>query len=129
MSESNVELKQSIADLEHALTFENRAAKDRFFYAGIAKSFEICFEYTWKWFKRCAIDEGLEVHSPREAIKAAGRLDVIDDVEKWLGFLHDRNLAVHDYVGIADDVYLATIKEFLKEAKRCFDEKGSDPDY
>jgi nucleotidyltransferase substrate binding protein (TIGR01987 family) len=110
--------KQSVADLEHALDFEDRIAEDHFYFAGIAKSFEICFEYTWKALKRRAIDEGLEIYSPRETLKAAGRLGLIEDVEQWLGFLHDRNLAMHNYLGLEDKDYLETIKAFLIQAKK-----------
>ena len=42
-------LKESINALEHALTFLDRAKEDDFYSSGIAKKFEICFEYTWKY--------------------------------------------------------------------------------
>ena len=69
-------------------------------------------------WKRKAVNEGLEVFSPKEAIKIAGKLKLIDDVEKWLNFLSDRNLAVHGYLGIKDEDYLKTIQEFLTEVKK-----------
>jgi nucleotidyltransferase substrate binding protein (TIGR01987 family) len=96
----DAKLSQAIADLEHALDFEKQAQKDTFYMRGIAKSFEICLEYAWKYFKRCAQDNGLEAFSPKESIKMAGRLKLIDNVELWLDFLTDRNFAVHDYQGI-----------------------------
>jgi nucleotidyltransferase substrate binding protein (TIGR01987 family) len=99
-------------------TFTKKAKQDGFYYAGISKSFEICLEYAWKYLKRCAINEGLEVYSPKDAIKAAGQLKIIDNVEKWLEFIEDRNLAVHDYLGISQDEYLKTIKGFLSEAQK-----------
>ncbi len=110
-------LAASIEALEHALGFAKRAKKEPFFAAGISKSFEICFEYAWKEMKRQAIAHGLEVYSPRDAIKAAGRLGLVADVELWLGFLEDRNLSVHDYLGIDDQAYLETIKRFLAQAR------------
>jgi nucleotidyltransferase substrate binding protein (TIGR01987 family) len=116
MSEQS-SLEKSIADLEHALTFEKRATKDSFFAAGISKSFETCFEYAWKKMKQRATEHGLEAYSPRDAIKAAGRIGWIEDVEVWLGYLEDRNLSVHDYLGIDDQEYLATIKRFLSSVK------------
>ena len=111
-------LAQAVAALEHALEFEQQAGEDRFYFAGIAKCFEICLEYAWKEFRRAAVAEGLEVYSPREAIKTAGRLGLVDNVEQWLGFLEDRNTAVHDYLGISDADYLETIKAFLAEVRR-----------
>lgn len=110
--------KGSVKELERALTFQNKAVEDPFYFAGIAKSFEICLEYAWKELKRRVIEEGLEAFSPKEAIRLAGRLGFIDNVEKWLDFLEDRNLAVHDYLGISNEDYLQTIREFLAEAKK-----------
>ncbi|MFA5812737.1 MAG: HI0074 family nucleotidyltransferase substrate-binding subunit [bacterium] len=110
--------RQAIDDLAHAVTFSKEAERDRFYFAGITKSFETCVEYAWKYFKRLAIDEGLEVYSPKDAIRAAGRLGLIDDVEKWLGFVEDRNLAVHDYLGVSIDDYMKTIRVFLAEVKK-----------
>lgn len=118
MNKKDEKLKQAITDLKHALSFEKKIAEDSFYFSGIAKNFETCFEYAWKYFKQRAIEDGLEAFSPRDAIKMAGRLNLIDDVEKWLGFLEDRNEAVHDYMGISDEEYLKTIKSFFSEVKK-----------
>lgn len=118
MEDEKGKLKESVDALEHALSFESRIEKDSFYFSGITKSFEVCLEYAWKYFKARAIDEGLDVFSPKEAIKYAGRMDIIDDVEKWLAFLKDRNIAVHDYLGVSDEEYLKTIKSFLLEVKK-----------
>ncbi|MBI2336301.1 MAG: nucleotidyltransferase substrate binding protein [Deltaproteobacteria bacterium] len=111
-------LPESIKALEHALTFLKLAQKDPFYFAGISKTFETCLEYAWKYLKQRSTEEGLEAYSPREAIKIGGRLGLIDNVEKWLDFLEDRNLAVHDYLGIADEDYLKTIQDFVTEVKK-----------
>lgn len=110
--------KDSIDALEHALTFLDKTKKDDFYFSGIAKKFEICFEYAWKYFKQKALDEGLEAYSPKEAIKLAGRVGLIDNVEKWLDFLEDRNVGVHDYLGMSEEEYLKTIQEFFREVKK-----------
>lgn len=117
-NEELANLKKSVADLEHALEFAENAEEDRFYFSGISKSFETCMEYAWKYFKRMAVDEGVEVFSPKEAIRVAGGLKIIDDVEKWLDFLEDRNLSVHDYLGVSEEDYLKTIRKFLIEAKK-----------
>lgn len=117
-SVEDTKFTKSIEALEHALSFEEKAKKDLFYFAGIAKSFEICIEYAWKFLKRKVADEGLDVYSPKEAIKLAGRIGLIEDVEKWMNFLEDRNLAVHDYLGVSNEDYLKTIKEFSKEVKK-----------
>lgn len=117
MSEDQTKLKESVEALEHALGFLRRAKKDAFYFSGISKSFEVCLEYAWKYLKQKCLDEGVDVYSPKETLKEAGRLGFIADVEKWLAFLKDRNLAVHDYIGISDENYLKTIQDFLAEVK------------
>ena len=118
MSDDQKKLKESVEALEHALSFLPKAKKDPFFSSGISKSFEVCLEYAWKYLKRRCLDEGVDVYSPKEALKVAGRLNLIDDVEQWMGFLKDRNLAVHDYLGLSDEEYLKTIRAFLGEVKK-----------
>jgi len=110
--------RDSISSLEHALEFEKECKKDRFYFAGISKCFEVCLEYAWKYFRQCAADEGLKVYSPKEAIKTAGRLELIENVEVWLDFLNTRNIAVHDYLSVSDEDYLDIVKKFLKEVKK-----------
>ena len=117
-NEEQDKLKESVDALEHALSFLSKVKKDPFYFSGISKCFEVCFKYAWKHMKRKATAEGFEVYSPKEAIKYGGQLKVIDNVEKWLDFLEDRNLAVHDYLGISDEDYLNTIQEFLNEVKK-----------
>lgn len=109
---------RSIKNLEQALRFEDKAEQDPFYFAGISKSFEICLEYAWKSMKKRITDEGIEAYSPKEVIKQAGRLGLIDNVEQWLDFLEDRNLAVHDYLGVSEADYLKTINDFLQEVKK-----------
>jgi nucleotidyltransferase substrate binding protein (TIGR01987 family) len=110
-------LADAVEKLARALTFEKKAKSDPFYSAGLAKSFEICFEYAWKHFRRAAAEHGLDAFSPRDAIKTAGRLGLIGDVEAWLGYLEDRNLSIHDYLGVSDQDYLKTIKSFYLSAK------------
>lgn len=111
----------ALYDLKHALEFQDKAAVDSFYYAGIAKSFEVCFEYSWKYLRQLVTADGLEAKSPREAIKVAGSLGYLDDAEKWLGFLEDRNQAVHDYVGVPQRDYLKTIIEFYAAARKLLE--------
>ncbi|MBI2068237.1 MAG: nucleotidyltransferase substrate binding protein [Deltaproteobacteria bacterium] len=117
-NEKQDKLKDAIQKLDHALSFLKETKKDSLYAAAISKSFEVCLEYAWKDLKRRIIEEGIEVYSPKEVIKQAGRLGMIGDVEKWLDFLEDRNLAVHDYLGISDEEYLKTIQDFLPEVKK-----------
>ncbi len=68
---------------------------------------------------------GMEAYSPRDVIKVAGRLDIIQNVELWLGFLEDRNLSVHDYLGIEDSEYIQTVHRYLAEATSLYEKHFS----
>lgn len=118
LTDEKIKLEESIKALEDAMKYLPKAKENQFYFSGISKSFEVCLEYAWKYLKRMAVSEGLEIYSPKEAIKAAGRLKIIDNVEKWLDFLTDRNLAVHDYLGISNEDYLKTIGAFLIEVEK-----------
>ena len=116
--EQSKKFREAIANLEAALRYRGKAKSDPVFYAAVTKSFEVCFEYAWRYFKMQAQEEGLEVFSPRECVKAAGRLGIIDDVETWMEDLENRNLSVHDYLGISKTEYLQAISNFLVRVKR-----------
>ena len=111
-------LTSAISDLDHALTFQKQALKDHFYYGGIAKAYETAIEYAWKYFRAEAIEAGLEAESPRDAIKQAGVLSIINDVENWLRFLKLRNVAVHDYLGLRPEDYLKAANELAAELKK-----------
>ena len=95
-----------------ALAALQRSPTDRLSFAGASKCFEVAFEYAWKWFKRQADDAGFEVYGPRDSIKAAAQLGLIQDIQLWERFLHARNLSVHDYLGISDADFLGVLKDF-----------------
>lgn len=89
--------------------------------AALAKAFESTFEYVWKQLRREADQAGLEAYSPRDAIKSAAQLKLIDDPELWNQFLNARNLSVHDYVGMDDATTLTLVGEFRRQVQRLLD--------
>ena len=115
---SKTKFTDAVRSLEHALSFESKITEDDFYFGGIAKAFETALEYAWKYFRAEALDAGLDVPSPREAIKQAANLGLIDNLDEWLGLLKTRNIAVHDYIGIPKDEYLLQIKLFAQLAQK-----------
>lgn len=80
--------------------------------------FEFSFELAWKMLQAIAVFEGIEVNSPREAIRTAAQLELVDDPENWLSFLEARNLTTHTYnQEIAKNVY-EKAKDFVLPAKK-----------
>lgn len=88
------------------------------------KRFELCFDLAWKTVKEFAREQGQECYSPRECLKTAFQLKLIEHDTKWLNMLKDRNLAVHLYQEeVADKIYknlpeyLEMFKKLLKRSK------------
>lgn len=104
---------KAVSTLSEAVKFEATPInKD-----GTIQRFEYTFELCWKAMQAATKESGiLDVNSPRESIRAAGQLSLIENVETWLDFLNARNQASHLYdQNTADSVYEMT-KKFLPEA-------------
>ena len=109
-------LKSALELLAAAIVEAKQKPKDRLRFAALAKTFEVAFEYGWKLLKRAADQAGLEVYSPRDAIKAGAQLGLIADIEVWNQFLNARNLSVHDYIGVDNFALLPLTEGFHKSA-------------
>ncbi len=109
---NDAKLSQAYDLLESAIEQCAADPKNRLNQAALAKSFETAFEYLWKAFKREADQAGLEAYSPRDALKAAVQLKLIDDLELWNRFLNARNLSVQDYVGMDTDEMVVLVQQF-----------------
>ena len=71
--------------------------------AGIIQFFEMTFELAWKVLKDYLESEGYMVKSPRETVKQAFQIGLIDNGHIWIDALSNRNLTTHTY-----DAELAT---------------------
>lgn len=108
------QLKQAIERLEEALKLPpTQIHKD-----ATIQRFEFTFELAWKVMQGLANEKGLETASPKDSIRTAAQLSLIESVETWFGFLDARNLSSHIYnEEIANEVY-HQIKKFLPEVKK-----------
>ncbi|MHB1421568.1 MAG: HI0074 family nucleotidyltransferase substrate-binding subunit [Bacillota bacterium] len=118
-------LEQALLTLEEALTMPFSAiVRD----AAIQR-FEYTFELTWKLFRKVARFEGVEVHSPRQAIRAAYEAGLLEDIDLWFELLEDRNRTSHTYnestangvfksAGILPDNLRAAIKKIRRNYLR-----------
>jgi len=81
--------------LENALKIEQPDVVQR---AGIVQFFEMCSELSWKLLKDYLEEQGfIEINTPRNAIKKAFEIGLIEDGHSWMDLLVDRNLSVHTY--------------------------------
>ncbi|WP_062353000.1 nucleotidyltransferase substrate binding protein [Bacillus kwashiorkori] len=65
--------------------------------AGLIQFFEITFELAWKVLKDYLEAQGYIVKSPRETIKQAYQMEVIENGHVWVDALSSRNLTPHPY--------------------------------
>lgn len=65
--------------------------------AGIIQFFEMTFELAWKVLKDYLEAEGYLVKSPRETIKQAFQIGLINEGHIWMEALAVRNLTTHTY--------------------------------
>ncbi|MBU0620206.1 MAG: HI0074 family nucleotidyltransferase substrate-binding subunit [Patescibacteria group bacterium] len=84
--------------------------------------FEFTFELTWKTIQEYVRDQGFDCKSPRNSIREAAKLDIINNPKQWFAFLDNRNLIAHTYnEKIANSIYRNALKfpqevdKFLKE--------------
>lgn len=82
---------------------------------GTIKSFEFCFELSWKILKRILTKRGLTTTSPKDVYRIAADNNIIANPEFWFDAIKKRNLVSHTYnKNIADEV-LAFLPAFQKE--------------
>lgn len=94
---------------------------------GLIQFYETAFELAWKTLKDFLEAEGFIVKTPRETIKHAFQMGIINNGEKWLESLDDRNLTSHIYdEKIALKIVLRIKNNYfvlIKELHSFFEEK------
>lgn len=122
----DVRWKQRFANFEKSYNllnqYINQPIETELERAGIIQFFEISFELSWKLLKDYLQAQELSVKSPRETIKQAYQIGLIDDGHVWIDALSDRNLTVHTYdekmaKKMVDDI----TKVYFQELKKLYD--------
>lgn len=81
--------------------------------------FEFTFELFWKSLKAYAEESGVEAYSPRDSVRTAFQLGVIQEHSDWFRMLEDRNLTSHTYnEATAETIYshLSTYLGLIRQA-------------
>jgi nucleotidyltransferase substrate binding protein (TIGR01987 family) len=89
-----VHFRKAFLLLEQTMTIEHPSDAER---AGLIQFFEMSFALAWKVLKDYLEEEGFAVASPRDAIKQAFQVGLLEDGHVWIEALKDRNLTVHTY--------------------------------
>lgn len=77
--------------------YSNQSINTELEMAGIIQFFEMTFELAGKVLKDYLESEGYIVKSPRETVKQAFQIGLIDDGHVWIDALSNRNLTTHTY--------------------------------
>ena len=118
-------LRESAEALDYALThYAQGDEPEAYRLAALAKSFEVAVEYAWKELKYYVEAEGLDAPSPKEAVRKAARLNVLDDAALWLNFINARNASVHDYFELTTEGFVRLAGSLLREVNALLSKIG-----
>lgn len=68
--------------------------------------FEFTSELSWKCIQKFLREQGIICRSPKECLREAFKFGLVEDDERWISILQDRNLTTHTYdEKVAEDVY------------------------
>jgi nucleotidyltransferase substrate binding protein (TIGR01987 family) len=84
---------QALARLEQAL----RVPEDAIVRDACIQRFEFTFEMAWKAIQAHAGAQGLPCVSPRDCLRTAFRLGLVEDDPGWMAMVEDRNRTTHTY--------------------------------
>lgn len=117
MNNKDVRWRQRFENFERSYQllkkYSNEKIETELERAGIIQFFEVTFELGWKVLKDYLESQGFIVKSPREAIKQAYQIELINDGHIWLEALDKRNLTTHTYNE-------ELVKELVKEITQVY---------
>ena len=80
----------------------------------------MAFELCWKTLKDKLADEGIDVASPKETIKQAFAVGLIQDAEPWLDALLMRNIFTHAYTEeMAQQALKRVMEDYFPMVRAC----------
>ena len=90
--------------------------------AGIIQFFEMTFELAWKVLKDYLEAQEYLVESPRETVKQAFQIGLIDNGHVWMDALSNRNLTTHTYdEELANKMTNEIITMYLPELDKMYE--------
>ena len=111
-------ISKAIKNLEAALElYAKRRKADELPFLTVCKAVEVLMEYLWKEFKARVEAEGLFAASPKEAVRQAATIGLIDEPDKWIAIVLARNDSVHDYFGIPEAEYVRLAQDLVQRSK------------
>lgn len=90
-------LKLAHNNLIEMLDLLKKEPSNKAYKLAVIQSYEMDIELAWKTLKDYLNYLGYKLQSPREVVKQAFAIEIIEDGEIWLKMLEDRNLTSHIY--------------------------------
>jgi nucleotidyltransferase substrate binding protein (TIGR01987 family) len=110
--------EKTVKLLERTLQITNPSEAEK---AGLVKFYEMTLELAWKTLKDYLEDQGFMVKFPRDVIKQAFQVELIDNGEIWMKMLKKRNLLAYTYNESLFYEALEDIKhEYYPEIKKLY---------
>lgn len=110
-------LNERIADfLKGVHQLERAVAQpfDEFVRDAVIQRFKFCYELAWKMLKLRLEQEGIDAHTPRQALREALQAGLVDDGNLWSEIQRYRNLTSHTYdERLAEEVYAFIVEKAL----------------
>ena len=84
---------------------------------GLIKRFEYSYELAWNVMKDYLEFQGnTDIKGPRDAIRAAFKVNLIEDGEIWMDMIRSRQLTAHTYnQAVAEDIFTKIIAVYYHE--------------
>lgn len=116
MAHEDERWQQRFQNFEKTLLFLEEAiainAPSIFEQAGLIQFFEINFELSWNVMKEYMEAQGItDLRSPRDSIKKAFEMGLINDGHLWIQALENRNLTLHTYDEARTKKIVSTIEQ------------------
>lgn len=120
MAEKRIkDLKNAVQQLDRAIKiYKKEVDQEEMNFLMLVKAYEILVELCWKYFKFKVEDEGLHAPSPKESVRKAATIGLLDKPDLWIKFIEARNLSVRDYFGLDNAGFCKLSKDLLLEAKK-----------
>ena len=112
-------LKEAVKTLkEGVLQSRDELDKD-----GVIQRFEFTFELFWKTLKIFLEDKGIQCNTPKDCLKSAFKIGIIEEEQLFLDMLEDRNKMSHIYDKEESEKIFQKIKNnYFPQMEACLDQ-------
>lgn len=118
----NDEVKLALQKLQDAfkkLKEGAEDARDELDKDGVIQRFEFTFELLWKCLKIYLLQEGIDSKTPRDSLKSAFKIGIIENEAAYLDMLEDRNKTSHIYDSVeAEKIFERVKNTYLSEIEK-----------